>query len=118
MTNFWKTITFWKACAIVWVVGLSLGFLGVGAQPFCYRGAGAFGDRLSKGFSVQGIENPQGWVITQGAVEGTAATSHGGFKIVALVFGVLTGYYVGYSVHYALYVPACPNFGQAPWLGR
>jgi hypothetical protein len=105
MANFLK---FW---AIVWTIGIFTGFFGSGffsgSTEACYLGKDGLVDRFSQGFRTQVAQNPQGLVAAQGATDITAAKSRAELTTVAILFGVVTGYFVGSSIHYALYAPAC-----------
>jgi hypothetical protein len=110
MANFLK---FW---AVVWAVGIVAGFFaggfGGGAEP-CYNGPGGLVDRFSKGFTSRVQISPG---VVTGATDMAAAKSRVELMTVARLIGVLTGYYAGYSIHYALYASACagPQLNQAP----
>jgi hypothetical protein len=106
MANFLK---FW---AVVWAVGICAGFF-VGGAEACYIGPGGLVDRFSKGFSTRVQISPG---LVAGATDIAAAKSRVELRTVARLFGVVTGYYVGSSFHYALYAPACTGlqFNQAP----
>ena len=109
---------FLKFLAVVWAIGICVGlFSGFsGGAKTCYYGKGGFVDRFSRGFSSQVAQNPQGSMAGQDATDITAAKTRSEVGVVARLFGVVTGYYVGSSIHYALYAPACtgPQPDQTP----
>jgi hypothetical protein len=109
---------FLKFCAVVWTIGICAGLFGGGlfggGVEACYLGKGGLVDRFSQGFSSQVAQNPQGLAAGQGATDIAVAISRAGSRTVARLFGVLTGYYVGTSIRYALYAPACSGTQPRP----
>ncbi len=105
MANFLK---FW---AVIWAIGICAGLFGAGLfggdKETCYVGTGGLADRFSQGFRSQVAQNPQGLLAAQNPSEVAAAKSQAQLRTVAILFGVVTGYFVGSSIHYALYAPAC-----------
>lgn len=102
MANFLK---FW---AVVWIIGIGAGFFGGGlfggSAGACYIGPGGLADRFSKGFSNR-VQISQ--AVVQGATDIEAAKSRVELRTITRILGVLTGYYAGASIHYALYAPDC-----------
>jgi hypothetical protein len=106
MANFLK---FW---AVVWTIGIGVGLFGSGlfggGTATCYAGTGGLVDRFTQGFSAQVGQYPQRSVAEEGTTNVAAAIRRSaGLKTVAQLIGVVTGYFAGSSVHYALYAPAC-----------
>lgn len=112
-------VNFLKFLAVVWAIGICVGLFGgfSGGAETCYFGKGGFVDRFSRGFSTQVVQNPQALMAGQDATDITAAKMRSESRVVAKLFGVVTGYYVGSSIHYALYAPACTGL-QLPRLPK